>query len=247
MITYTDLVTLLLTFFVLLISMSVIAEEKRVAALSSVIGAFGAMPGGNSGIGSPKGENFTDRSAPMESEKLDLERMRNLVSKNGLQSEMSVVREEERIIISLNDRLVFRPKSSRIDPERIRFLNDLKDVLTGSSSRIELRGYADPAETVLDPDRLKPALMLSARRALAIFHFLADGGEIPTERIVAHGFGNLPAENTAPSDLHQRNRQVQIIMDYREKLPFRLTKPAKNPFLDFKGFFFKVPGGEGAE
>jgi len=46
--TYTDLMTLLLTFFVLLLSMAVITEEKRMVALNSVTGAFGFKPGAQS-------------------------------------------------------------------------------------------------------------------------------------------------------------------------------------------------------
>lgn len=244
MTTYTDLVTLLLTFFVLLISMSVIAEERRVAALSSVTGAFGTTRGGQSVIGIPKGENVTIGSAPVISEELDVEKLRNVVLKNALPSGVTIQKEEERIIISLSNRLLFQPRSSRIEPNRVPFLSDLREVLKESPSRIELRGFADPAESIFDPDPLKPATMVAARRALSIMHFFSDGGEISPERIVAHGFGTAPAPSSAETKPHEQNRQVQIILDYREKLPFRLSKSARNPFLDFKGFFFKIPGDE---
>jgi chemotaxis protein MotB len=247
MTTYTDLVTLLLTFFVLLISMSVIAKERRVAALSSVTGAFGVKPGGQSVIGSPKGENITIGSAPMVSEDMDLERLRNMVLKNSLPPGVTVQKEEERIIISLGNRLLFQPRSSKIESERISFLSDLRDVLKGSPSRVELRGFADTGESIMDSDPWKPATILAAKRAMALFHFLSEGGEIPAERIVAHGFGASPAPSGAESKSHQQNRQVQIILDYREKLPFRLTRAARNPTLDFKGFFFKLPGEQGGK
>lgn len=243
MTTYTDLVTLLLTFFVLLLSMAVITDERRIMALSSVTGAFGFRPGAHSIIGSPKGTNITVGGAPMKVEDTDFELMRNIEMKNSLKAEMTVVKEEERIIISLSNRLLFRPRSSRIDPQRIGILSEMKEVFRDSPSRIELRGYSDPSETVFEPDRLRPAMMLSTFRAFAIFDFLTEGGGVPSERIVAHGFGHTPS---APGgrDPHQQNRQVQIILDYRERLPFRLRKPSSNSFLDFKGFFFKLYGGE---
>lgn len=247
MTTYTDLVTLLLTFFVLLLSMAVITEEKRIVALSSVTGAFGFKPGAHSIIGNPKGTNVTVGEAPMKAEETDFEMMRNIELKNSIETEMTIVKEEERIIISLSNRLLFKPRSSRIEPERLAFLSELRDVFKESPSRIELRGYADPSETVFDPDRLKPAMMLSTNRAFAVFEFLTSGGEIPPERIVAHGFGNTPAAPGAQKDVHQQNRQVQIILDYREKLSYKLKEYRRDSWLDFRGFFFKLHGGERGE
>jgi chemotaxis protein MotB len=247
MITYTDLVTLLLTFFVLLLSMAIITEEKRIVALSSVTGAFGFKPGAHSIIGNPKGTNITLGEAPMKVEETEFEMMRNIELKNSLETEMTVVKEEERIIISLSNRLLFKPSSSRIEPERFAFLSELKDVFKESPSRIELRGYADPSETVFDQDRLRPAMMLSTKRAFAVFEFLTSGGEILPERIAAHGFGHTPATPGEQRDVHQENRQVQIILDYREKLPYSLKKPNRNSWLDFRGFFFKLHGDEGGE
>jgi len=247
MTTYTDLVTLLLTFFVLLISMAVITDQRRIDAMSSVLGAFGFKPGGHSVLGSPKGSNITTRSAPLKEENIELERMRNVELKNSLEKEMTIVKEEERIIISLGTRLIFKPKSSRIEPERIAFLSELKDIFVESPARIELRGYADLSETVFDPDNLRPAMMLSTKRAFAVFEFLTSGGEILPERIAAHGFGHTPAAPGAQKDVHQQNRQVQIILDYREKLSYGLRKPQSNFWLDFKGFFFKLQGDEGGQ
>jgi chemotaxis protein MotB len=247
MTTYTDLVTLLLTFFVLLLSMAVITDQKRIEAMSSVMGAFGFKHGGQSVLGSTSGTNVTANSAPIKEEDVEMEVLKNIELKNSLHADMSVVREEERIIISLSNRLLFKPRSSVIEPNRIGLLSELKEVFKKSPSRIELRGYADPSETIFDPNRFRPAMMLSTKRAFAIFQFMLDGGEIPPARMVAHGFGHTPSSTGAPKDVHLQNRQVQIILDYRERLPYHLSKPAPNSFLDFKGFFFKLYGGKDGE
>jgi chemotaxis protein MotB len=247
MITYTDLVTLLLTFFVLLISMSVISDQRKLNAIRSVGGAFGVEKGGQSLLGSRKGSSITAPSAPITEEDLELENLREIVLKNSLESDMGIVKEQERIIISLSNRLLFKHRSTEIEPDRLGFLSELKDVLKKSPARIELRGYADPTETYLEPDRLRPAMMLSTKRAFAILELLAEGGEIRAERIVAHGFGHAPSVSAESKDPFQQNRQVQIILDYRERLPYHVRKPAPNSFLDFKGFFFRLHGGEGGK
>jgi chemotaxis protein MotB len=244
MTTYTDLMTLLLTFFVLLLSMAVITEDKRLVALNSVTGAFGFKPGAHSIIGSPKGLNVTVGGAPMKKEAADFEMMRNIELKNSMQQDMTLIKEEERLIISLSSRVLFGRGSSQIEPGRLGLLSELREVLKASPSRIELRGYAAPSEVALDKDRMKTSMMLSSERAFAVFHFFSEKGEIPAERIVAHGFGmNVPTKGNV-KETQEAGRQVEIILDYRERLPYRLSRPWRDSFLDFKGFFFKVPGGE---
>jgi chemotaxis protein MotB len=244
MTTYTDLMTLLLTFFVLLLSMAVITEEKRLVALNSVTGAFGFKPGAHSILGSPKGLNVTVGGAPMKKEEVDFEMMRNIELKNALKNDMALIKEEERIIISLSNRVLFGPGSSQIDPNRLAFLSELREVLKESPSRIELRGYVATSEMVFDKDRMKTSMMLSSGRAFAVFNFFAEAGQIPAKRIVAHGFGTNAAKKGNVKEEHETNRQVEIILDYRERVPYGLSRPWRNSFLDFKGFFFKVPGGE---
>ncbi|MBN1102966.1 MAG: OmpA family protein [Deltaproteobacteria bacterium] len=244
MTTYTDLMTLLLTFFVLLLSMAVITEEKRLVALNSVTGAFGFKPGAHSIIGSPKGLNVTVGGAPMRKEEVDFEMMRNIELKNAMQQDMTIIKEDERIIISLSDRVLFKPGSSRIEEDRLGFLSELREALKESPSRIELRGYVASSEMVSDEDRLTTSMMLSAGRAFSVFRFFSGKGEIPAERIVAHGFGTNAAKKGTLKETHEANRQVEIILDYRERVPYRLSRPWRDSFLDFKGFLFKVPGGE---
>lgn len=244
MTTYTDLVTLLLTFFVVLLSMSVIQKERRLAALNSVSGAFGVKPGTDSVLGDPASVGQADGSAPMRKAEADHQKLTSIELKNALEAEMTLTREEERIIITLSDRVLFKPGSSRIDESRLEFLSDLRGILKESQPKIELRGYAAPSEAVLEPDPLGAAMTLSTQRVFGLFHFLTEDGELPTDRLVAHGFGSRVEGKGSAKDRHELNRQVQIILDYREKIPYRLRQPRKDSFLDFKGFIFRLPGVE---
>lgn len=70
-----------------------------------------------------------------------------------------------------------------------------------------------------------------------MFDFFTEKG-LPPGDIVAHGFGlNYPGTSKDPS----LNRQVEIILDYREKIPFNMRKrDIKDSFLNYKGFFFRT-------
>jgi len=62
---------------------------------------------------------------------------------------------------------------------------------------------------------------------------------------VAHGFGANSEERRRPKRSMVFNRQVDIIVNYREKIPYRIRRPeSKGSFLDFKGFLFRIPGHE---
>ncbi|MBW1722020.1 MAG: OmpA family protein [Deltaproteobacteria bacterium] len=242
MTTYTDLMTLLLTFFVLLLSMSVVTEEKRLVALNSLTGAFGFKPGGHSIIGAPKGINITIGSPPMKKEVIDFDKMRNLILKNALDPDVIVTREGERIILSLNNQLLFDQGSSEIRPDLHPFLVELGEILKEGTHRIELRGYSATSETAFDRDPFKASVMLSAKRAIAVYHFFREKSGISPGRMVAHGFGTNAVRKGNPKKENEAGRQVEIILDYRESVPYRLRKPKSDSLLDFKGFLFRIPG-----
>jgi chemotaxis protein MotB len=240
MTTYTDLMTLLLTFFVLLLSLSVIDSRKKRDALNSLVGAFGFKSGAQSVIGSAKGINVTVGSAPLSKEEVNFESLKNISFKNGFESEMMVTREGERIIIALSNKVLFRPESDELDERRLAFLSELADVLREVPRLVELRGYADPTEMLLDPEGFKKRMLLSSRRAHNAYKFFETRGDVDPGKMVAHGFGTVPPMRASPGEKSGFNRQVEIICDYRAKIPRALRdgRGAKGFLVDFKGFLF---------
>jgi chemotaxis protein MotB len=242
MTTYTDLMTLLLTFFVLLLSLSIIDNRKKRLALNSLVGAFGFKPGGHSVMGSEKGENVTVGAAPIAKEQIDFEQLQNIAFKNGLENDVSITREAERIIINIGNRVLFEDRSFHLEEDGLRFLSEMATVLKDAPGRIELRGYADPTETNLESDPLRAGMLLSTKRAFAVYHFLHSDGKIPFPKMVSHGFGSQPLRRSTQQIGKPLNRQVEIICDYRIKIPYHLKnkRSLKSILLDFKGFLFNL-------
>lgn len=235
--TYTDLMILLLTFFVLLLSLSTIDKKRKRLALNSLVGAFGFKPGGQSILGNPKGINITTGSSPLVEEDIQFERMRNVALKHGLQSDLTMNTQLDRTVIVLKNKVLFEHKSSELMEENKKFLSEIVAILKEGEQLIELRGYCDSSETILDEDPYRSSMILSSKRAIAMFDFFVEQGLSPGD-IVAHGFGlNYSGKSNKPS----LNRQVEIILDYREKVPYKMRKQReKGGFLDFKGFFFRT-------
>jgi chemotaxis protein MotB len=243
MLTYTDLMTLLLTFFVLLLSLSTIDKSRKLSALNSLVGAFGYKPGGQSALGKAKGINITTGEAPITPEDIQFERLRNVALRHGLKSELTMSQQLDRTIINIKDNVLFEHKSSELVTEKAGFLSDLAGILKDGNQLIELRGYCDPSEYVMDNDPDKTSMFLSSKRAIAMFDFFVEKGLAP-EDIVAHGFGQNVMGKLKKGDESYMNRQVEIILDYREKVPFNVRNQRnKKDYLDFKGFFFKKERG----
>lgn len=245
MATYTDLMTLLLTFFVLLLSMSTIDQQKKKVALNSLIGAFGFKPGAQSIIGSSKGMNITSGTAPMIKEDVQFENLRNAFKKTDLEYDLDIIKENQRIIITLKNRILFEYGASRINPKGLEFLSELAGVIKDGPRRIELRGYATFSETIFKQDPLNSAMILSAGRAFSVLIYLKEKEGIPVKKIVAHGFGINPRRGGNRKKDEEFNRQVKIILDYRENIPFGLRMHRKKgAVLDYNGFLFRTQGDE---
>jgi chemotaxis protein MotB len=235
--TYTDLMTLLLTFFVLLLSLSTMDKKRKRLALNSLVGAFGFKPGGQSILGKPRGVNITANSSPIAEEDIQFERLRNVALKHGLESELTMSRQLDRTVIVMKNKLLFKQNSFELLEDNTGFLSEIADILKEGDQLIELRGYSDSSESIMEDDPYKSSMILSSKRAIAMFDFLVEKG-VPSGEIVAHGFGlNYSGASKTPA----LNRQVEIILDYRERVPFKMRRQStKDSFLDFKGFFFRT-------
>lgn len=240
MVTFTNLVILLLAFFIVMVNMGVPDSTKKRQALNSLFGSFGFKPGGQAVIGSPSGTDITVSDAPMIKEDADLSKLQNIAVSNGLGSDMLLKKEAEKIVIILSNRVLFDKGSARMLEDGFGLLADLSHVLKLGPGLIELRGYADYAEALFEPDPQVASMYLSTKRALTVLHYLVDKGKIPTHRVVAHGFGIPSKEKEDFKGKRRWQRQVEIIVDYKQKIPYRMRSSKKwNRSLDFKGFLFR--------
>ena len=149
-------------------------------------------------------------------------------------------KEGEKIIIALSNKVLFKQESDQIDQSRRPFLSELSGFLREMPGLVELRGYADPTEMLLDPEDFKARMMLSSRRAHAVYRFLKTQGGVEPGKMVAHGFGTVPPKRASPGMKDGFNRQVEIICDYRNKIPYKMREGdgRRGFLLDFKGFLF---------
>ncbi|HNW94251.1 MAG TPA: OmpA family protein [bacterium] len=209
LLTYSDVVTLLLALFVYFYSISVVNGKKAQdfsQAWAKEFGLFSGnevpIPGGN-GVLPYSGTNVTPQRYQ--------EKMREM------QLQGATVNQSERgLIISLTDQVLFAPGSADLLPGSDTIITNvaffLNDVVPDRPIRIE--GHTDNGD--LSTPQFPSNWELSAARAATIARVLNDQFGVPGERLSIVGFGPfMPCAGTfADQTEAQRaqNRRVEIVV-----------------------------------
>ncbi len=241
--TYCDLCTLLLTFFVLLLSMSVLDNTRQKQALNSLVGAFGFLPGGRSAIGTPKGMDISEFESPMEKNMLNFDMLREVTMKNELEKEVDIIKKDESLTLVLNQKILFEPGSFDLRPGARQYLSQLVPYLARDSREIEIGGHTDRFEKIETPGWEKVSWTISAKRAMAVYRYLLSQGLDPS-RMSAHGFSFYRplVDGSQYPHLRDRNQRVELVLTYSRNLPATLLheEPQSHPFFNYKNFFFRL-------
>ena len=107
--------------------------------------------------------------------------------------------------IALN--VYFKTNSTRIDPKYYTDLNKLGEALIQLQSSAEISGYTDSVGS----DQANQ--LLSERRAMSVKRYLEQHFSLPTERLVAKGYGKSRprATNDTESGMKQ-NRRIEVAL-----------------------------------
>lgn len=238
LLTFNDMVTLLLTFFVLILSMSTLDASKVEEAASSLRDVFDLSERGTReevevftpfvhrvGSGIPaKGASLA-----FEREKQDLavhinsEAQRiagagkgdiSTVPEKGLLAwerimEARVV--EEGVSVSLGEQLLFETGSAEIEGEHQPALDALCSILREVECRIRVEGNTD--EVPINTEQFPSNWELSVARAVSVVKYFVSEGSIAPERLSATGYADSRPRVPAVSDRNRElNRRVEVLL-----------------------------------
>lgn len=219
--TFADMSTLLLCFFVLLLSMSTMDKQKFSESFSSVRDSFGgnaqkAIQDNNATTAVDQTEEkIRSRKDLLEEQKKTFHELRTLMTTQGLENVMSAVLDEGIITLRLPAEALFEPSSERLTPNGVAVLKGLRTMLIKVREQdIDIRGYTDDSP-IPSTARFKDNWELSALRAVNVLRDLLAGG-IEAFRVTATGLGDMNplAPNTTPEN-RAMNRRVEFILERR--------------------------------
>lgn len=213
MVTYGDLMGLMLTFFVLLLSFSTINEEEFKEALKSLQGALGVLPRNLSVIDVNNAVQRAPRS-PRAASRMAME-LRRRMQILGMDEQVDVELDNERggLRINLPGHILFETASDLLRPEAYAILGDIGDVLaTVPEASVEIRGHTD-SRPLRNHPRFADNWDLSYHRAKSVMEYLSSSAQLDPGRLEAVACG--PTQPIATNDTpegQQANRRVELFV-----------------------------------
>lgn len=211
--TFNDMVTLLLTFFVLVLSMSKLDVAKAKEAVYAINDAFGMLSSGE--MGDIKA--FEPFIIPIKSRRSSFsEKKRELAEHIDKIGNMDAKVIEGGVSIILKEKLFFKTGMSEIEEKNYPALKNLSSILQKSDCQIRVEGHTD--DVPIENKRFPSNWELSVARAVNVVNYFISKGNISPEWLSAAGYGDSKPLHPNVSD-HNRelNRRVGIILTLREK------------------------------
>ncbi len=220
MITFSDLVTLLMTFFIVLVSMASLTDVyKRKVALGSVSGTFGT---GAPGLDDLTTADVQDRVDPGP---INLFKDLSPVKERLWQEPDTDLRfESNRFVqrLSMDADALFAPGSAELTDKGRGLLDRVRPVVAGSSYPLGLTGHAGEGLDEFGPDFLQRpqgavdfSWELSLARVMVVYRYFLESG-IDAQKLRVEAFGRFrPRVGAGVRDGRQSNRRVEITLDRR--------------------------------
>ncbi len=228
MVTFADLMSLLVTFFVLLLSVS----EIDAAKYRQIAGSLRATFTGTSyiAVNAPAGSSVAPTPAPVtpaeptpespptptDGADHDLQRFEQGLSEELRQGLLEVNRNREgELVITFRHEAAFESGSEVLLPQFLPVVDRIAGLIATTQGTVVVAGHTDdrPINTV----RFRSNWDLSAARAASVVHRLLEMHKIEPTRLIVEGFADT--QPLVPNDNEQdraRNRRVEIrIKDHR--------------------------------
>lgn len=250
LITFTDLMTLIFTFFVLLVSMATIDERAKLTALGSVSRSFGVSEHMfNPKATGKKPLNNMREPGAMEGPEEDLAPIRDMLYED-VEKDLEFMENKYVQILSINDQVLFTPGSTTLSPRGMELLDRLLPYLQQIEYPVLVAGHTavrrdEESSYSVQTGVVDSTWLLSYQRALSVYrHFLASGVSAGKLSLEAFGQYHPRYSNNIPTG-RQKNRRVDLVLDKRNLAwirkveSLREAEPAKvNHF--YKGFKFDL-------
>jgi chemotaxis protein MotB len=205
---YSDMISLLLCFFVILLSMSRF-DAEQVEALSESL---------KQGFNNPSSSLITGMDAPLpdispywSEDEYDefVEQLKKLFASSSIRDSVEIKLDDRGVVISFKDHALFRSGRAELSEVALEIIDKIGELLTHLNySFILVEGHTDtdPIKTARYADNMD----LSAQRASNVWRRLVSAG-IDPKRVASIGYGEY--RPIAPNDTAEnkaKNRRVVV-------------------------------------
>ena len=211
LLTYADMITLLLALFIILFAISNISAVKFNKLARAISGGFSNTSAVNN---PPAGAHAgADHGAGSQADLAAVKaRLDHYIAAHNLRSKVQTRIDKQGLIITLlSDRTYYDSGSADLRPETKQLLNVIAGQLRNVRNEVRVEGSTDnvPIATPAYPTNWE----LSAARATGVTRYLVEREKIVPTRISFAGYGEFRPTFPNDSDAHrQQNRRVDVVI-----------------------------------
>ena len=209
LLTYADLITLLLAFFVVMYSMSQI-DAKKFGKVAQAL--HGVLKGGESIL--YHGDQQSTRGHGL----LKLGNLRMLQAKIeekfghlGRQDEVQTEITERGLVVHILESALFNEGSAVLQPKAVEVLDLIYENVKETPNHVRVEGHTDdrPINTLQYPSNWE----LSSARATEVVRYFINNHSMPPDRISALGYGQYrPVRPNNSIENRATNRRVDVVI-----------------------------------
>ena len=220
MATFADLLMLLLTFFVMLLTMKSMDSGK---AREVFVRTYGPLDFISQNEYVPPLEEFDHyikttviTSTDALEKAIDLlEGIEPITGRKksvlNLRDIIDVSQSDKGVVVTLDSDRLFDSGDAEIHPDRLAVLDAIARLFRYAANDILIMGYTD--STPIRNDRFQSNWELSVYRALSVLYYMTDAAGLDPKRLAAGGFGDrMPRYPNDSEENRSKNRRVEFIL-----------------------------------
>jgi chemotaxis protein MotB len=228
LLTYADMITLLLALFIILFAISTISSVKMQRLVKAISGGFDSTsdinnPPNGGTTGAEKGRTEEANMAEVKSQ-LDA-----YIAQQSLQQKVQTKTTKAGLVITLlSDKAYYDSGSADMRPETKQLLDAVAGQLRRVRNSVLVQGNTDnvPIATASYPTNWE----LSAARATGVTRYLVEHDRIAPTRIAFAGYGQFRPRVANDTDAHRtQNRRVDILILTGPDTPTSAVRSGEEP------------------
>ena len=219
MVTFADMMTLLLALFVMLLSFAEIDSDSFRKNAGPISEAFNTENIIQISPTLPKsqrlelrmGQGDAELRAQLKDEFLD--NLRSQMSREIAEARVQILEDGDRIIVRFPAQSAFPSGSMELSHQILPSLEKIAKVLEDHKGQIQISGHTDNAP--ISTERIRSNWDLSTQRAVSVVHYLLEVSTLDSSRITVQGFAeSRPLEPHDTPERRARNRRVEISVSF---------------------------------
>jgi chemotaxis protein MotB len=210
LLTYADMITLMLALFIILFSISTINKVKLQRLVRDLGGGFNSQDAINN---PPNGMTTSATKDQLQAMQAQLQ---SYVSSNQLQNKVQTRiqqdgKKRELVITLLSDKQLYDSGSADLKPETKRILDEVYKQLKSTQNEVRVEGNTD--NVPIDDAQFPSNWELSAARATGVARYMVEQDGLAPRRISALGYGEYRPRVPNDTDAHRaENRRVDVVI-----------------------------------